>query len=508
MPRPYGDDDDRGGERGIFVILCVCKNESLLYQAYHLLKAFYPAETIDRKVSGGDRSEMADLFVRLPDGYEIRAAVKAGSESSDPVSVLYRQIVSRTGRTLAWGKLTGVRPIKLAMELLEEVEKEKGKMAGDGDAVENAKAEGEAVSAEAARRMEEKYCVSPQKARLAVSVAQRERDLLSRLAPDGVSLYVGIPFCPSICSYCSFGSALADRWIGQMDDYVDALLREQDALVPYVRERRLQTIYVGGGTPTTLSAQQQERLYDGILARFSMDDLLEFTVEAGRPDAIDKEKLSVIRRFPVSRISINPQTMNDWTLAGVGRGHTAADVLRAYELAREIGFTNINMDLIAGLPGEDETDMSRTLDRIGAMDPESVTVHALAIKRAARYGIEGRTADLSKRIGAMVDRAAAFCLDHGYAPYYLYRQKNIAGNFENTGYAKEGADCLYNILIMEERQTILAVGAKATTKVVLPHKVSLPGGRQTHLLRHENVKDIRSYMERVQDMIDKKGELL
>lgn len=257
-----------------------------------------------------------------------------------------------------------------------------------------------------------------------------------------------------------------------------------------------------------LEAGQLDRLLGTIRNCFDLSELKEFTVEAGRPDSITREKLEVIRRYPVTRISVNPQTMQQKTLDLVGRKHTVEDVERIFHMARELGFDNINMDLIAGLPGETRADMQDTLRRIKALAPDSLTVHALAIKRAAKFGQEGRTMDLHSEISGMVEDAAECAEEMGLKPYYLYRQKNIAGNFENVGYAEVDKAGIYNILIMEEKQTILAAGAGASTKLVLPEKIQTAGGKKTNLIRIENVKNIMEYIHRIDEMIERKGEWL
>ena len=281
-----------------------------------------------------------------------------------------------------------------------------------------------------------------------------------------------------------------------------------DPQEPMAGERKPDTVYVGGGTPTTLEAGQLDRLLGTIRNCFDLSELKEFTVEAGRPDSITREKLEVIRRYPVTRISVNPQTMQQKTLDLVGRKHTVEDVERIFCMARELGFDNINMDLIAGLPGETRADMQDTLRRIKALAPDSLTVHALAIKRAAKFGQEGRTMDLHSEISGMVEDAAECAEEMGLKPYYLYRQKNIAGNFENVGYAEVDKAGIYNILIMEEKQTILAAGAGASTKLVLPEKIQTAGGKKTNLIRIENVKNIMEYIHRIDEMIERKGEWL
>ncbi len=247
---------------------------------------------------------------------------------------------------------------------------------------------------------------------------------------------------------------------------------------------------------------------DTIQKSFSFEYLQEFTIEAGRPDSITREKLEVMRRFPVTRISVNPQTMQQKTLDLVGRKHTVQDVKDIFHAARELGFDNINMDLIAGLPGETAEDMRDTLCQIEELSPDSLTVHALAIKRAAKFGQEQRKIDLHSEIEQMVEESARAAERMGLVPYYLYRQKNIAGNFENVGYAKVDKAGIYNILIMEEKQTILAAGAGASTKIVLPEKIRLDNGRETNLIRIENVKNITEYESRIDEMIERKGEWL
>ena len=279
------------------------------------------------------------------------------------------------------------------------------------------------------------------------------------------------------------------------------MIKELKATAKLMQGKPLDTVYIGGGTPTTLEADQLDRLLGTIREDFDLEHVLEFTVEAGRPDSITREKLEVIRKYPVTRISVNPQTMQQKTLDLVGRKHTVEDVEQIFHLARELGFDNINMDLIAGLPGEDAADMQDTLEKIEKLHPDSLTVHALAIKRAAKFGQEGRTMDPGTEITQMVEAAAASAERMGLVPYYLYRQKNIAGNFENVGYAEQDKAGVYNILIMEEKQAILACGAGASTKRVW----NLPDGY--HIERCENVKGIKQYIARIDEMIERKKAL-
>lgn len=462
-----------------------------MYNLYHIVKAFFPNGEIRQNL---DEKQESLVSVKLDEGSCFCVPVSEIADCPNPqdgkkkvTRLVYDWLSGKSGKTLAWGMLTGVRPTKLAMQKLESG----------------------MSRTEVCTFLEEEYGVSRQKAELGIAIAEREKELLGRLDYEqGFSLYVGIPFCPSICSYCSFSSSPLDVWKDRVDAYVTALCREIRALGDLAKGRKLNTIYIGGGTPTTLEADQLQLLLDTIQESFSFGYLQEFTIEAGRPDSITKEKLEVMRRFPVTRISVNPQTMQQKTLNLVGRKHTVQDVKEIFYAARELGFDNINMDLIAGLPGEDAQDMRDTLRQIEELAPDSLTVHALAIKRAAKFGQEQRKIDLHSEIEQMVEESARAAERMGLVPYYLYRQKNIAGNFENVGYAKVDKAGIYNILIMEEKQTILAAGAGASTKIVLPEKIRLDNGRETNLIRIENVKNITEYENRIDEMIERKGEWL
>ena len=457
------------------MIEVICGKEAYIYNAYHMVKAFYPAQEVASRVEGKASNYVT---VKLPDG----------TVAADWIFTLYQALCERTGRELAWGMLMGVRPTKLAMAKLEEGACEDGFVSW----------------------FRESYLVSDEKARLAWKIARREKSLLDRIdREDGYSLYIGIPFCPTVCTYCSFSSGALADWEGKVEGYLDALCRELRAVARMSAKKRLHTVYIGGGTPTTLHAVQMDRLLTCIDENFDRRYVVEYTVEAGRPDSITKEKLEVMRRHNVTRISVNPQSMQKKTLEAIGRKHTVEDVYEAYRLARAVGFDNINMDLIAGLPGEALADMEDTLAQIKALSPDSLTVHSLAIKRAAKMGQEkygGACAD----IGGMIRAAFKAAEEMGMEPYYLYRQKNIAGNFENVGYAKVDKAGIYNILIMEEKQSIIAAGAGASTKIVLKDPVASPSNpnKKTTLMRLENVKAIDAYIARVDEMIERKGEWL
>lgn len=378
---------------------------------------------------------------------------------------------------LPWGDLTGIRPTKIPMKMLEEGKK----------------------NVEIAKYMRETYYTSPEKTALAITIANREKDILKTIDYEhGYSLYIGIPFCPSICLYCSFGSHVLSRWEHMVDPYLDALIKELIFISENMKDYTLDTIYIGGGTPTTLNAAQMERLLTKVTELFPMEQVQEFTVEAGRPDTINEEVLKAIRKFPVTRISINPQTMNQETLDLIGRHHTVEEIEEKFRMARSLGFDNINMDLIVGLPGEDKEKVAHTLEKVEALNPDSLTVHSLALKRATRLNLfKDKYQEISFENSAEIMKMtmdSAHRMEMG--PYYMYRQKNMAGNFENVGYSREGKAGIYNILIMEEKQSILAAGAGASTKFVFEH-----GER---IERVENVKDLKNYVERIDEMIERK----
>ena len=413
---------------------------------------------------------------------------------------VYEWLKQVTGKELSWGIMTGVRPTKPMMNLMEE---------GLSDE-------------EVIKWMQENYRVTDEKVHLGLRVAKKEKELLEQLDyKDGYSLYVGIPFCPSICSYCSFSSYPLVQWKERVDEYLDAVCKELTFIAEKSKHKKLNTIYIGGGTPTTLEPKQLDRLLTHLKMHFSYADLKEITVEAGRPDSITREKLEVLKKHNIGRISINPQTMQQKTLDIIGRGHTVEDIRVVYAMAREIGFDNINMDLIAGLPGETAEDMRDTLMQIQEMEPDSLTVHALAMKRASRLTREQKQAKeeqsrqeeaiIADTLSKMIELAGDYAGRMNLEPYYLYRQKNIAGNFENVGYAKVDKAGIYNILIMEEKQSIVAVGAGASTKIVIPDDkviIDPKTGNPKKIVRSENVKDVEQYINRIDEMIERKGELL
>ena len=356
---------------------------------------------------------------------------------------------------------------------------------------------------EAVHFMKENYYLSDIKAKESVKISRNELNILDEIDyKNGYSLYVGIPFCPSTCLYCSFTSNPLSRFRNKIDSYLDAVCKEIEFCKNAFAHKKISTIYVGGGTPTILEPYQLEKLLGKIEECFDVRKLYEFTVEAGRPDSITREKLAVIKKHGVTRISINPQTMKDETLKIIGRHHTVEQFINAYKMAREEGFDNINMDFILGLPDENADDIRYNMKMVEELKPDSLTIHSLALKRAARLNIfkdkyKDYAFENSEEI-MEITKETAKRLD--LEPYYLYRQKNMTGNLENVGYARKSREGIYNILIMEEKQTILAVGAGASTKMVFPD------GKRIE--RIENVKDVDLYIEKIDEMIERKNRFI
>ncbi len=345
-----------------------------------------------------------------------------------------------------WGSLTGVRPAKFARSFMEQGY----------------------TPAQVAKLMTETYHVSPARRALAIRSAGIAMDLKEKIHPNDISIYIGIPFCPSRCSYCSFVSHSIEKAGKLMAEYLDTLCEEivHTGKILKQAELRIVTIYIGGGTPTTLSAQQMDRLLQTVHQSFDLQALEEFTVEAGRPDTITREKLLVLKKHGVDRISINPQSMNDAVLEGIGRHHNAQDVLDRYQTARKVGFSAINMDTIAGLDGDTPESFAHTIDTLLALHPENITVHTLAAKRGADQHDRTHNAQKQETVRQMLEIASKKLTAAGYAPYYLYRQKFMAGGFENVGWCKMGYECKYNVYMMEELQTIVSLGAGGVTKLL------------------------------------------
>lgn len=473
------------------MIQVLLHDPSFQYDVHSLVKAFYPTEDVSvaqTSEAGFDNyigiSETKDSIrcCLVRDGrtqYETDAAI-SGMDRKDVKSalkrILYHLLEEATGTKLPWGTLTGIRPTKLAMNALLEGRSED----------------------EIAGMLKDFYLVSEEKAHLAYRIAKLEHRLLQPLHPaDGFSLYIGIPFCPTTCMYCSFPSNPIGKYAGMVDTYLSLLEREMEQASQVFAGRILDTVYIGGGTPTTLSPDQMRRLNEALRNHFDFGNVVEYTMEAGRPDSITREKLSAMKEIGITRFSVNPQTMHDETLKIIGRRHTVAQTVEAFRMAREEGCENINMDLILGLPGEDEEMVSQTFEQVRELQPDSLTVHSMAIKRAAAMHdfLEQHPHLTSKNTPEMMEIGMRCAADMQMQPYYLYRQKNMAGNFENVGYAKEGKYGLYNILIMEEVQSVAAIGAGVISKTV--HADGL-------IERCANVKDVGLYFSAFDQVLQKK----
>lgn len=447
-----------------------------------LIKSFYPRTEVMQYQEQAEQTRTAQDIVIEPEVPEKDGRSKKELHEAFKCT-LYTKLSAQLNKTLPWGYLTGVRPSKIAYTLLE-------KGADRGQILE---------------AFTKKHLVSEKKAQLALQVAQTEKSILEKMDyKNGYSLYIGIPFCPTTCLYCSFTSYSLAAYQSKVQPYLEALLKEMKYVSEAMRGRRLDTVYFGGGTPTTLSAGQLDMLLTELERQFDLSACRELTVEAGRPDSITYEKLCVLKAHHVDRISINPQTMNQQTLDLIGRRHTVEQIEEAFALAGKAGLDNINMDMILGLPGENKEMVQHTLEKIKALAPESLTVHSLAIKRAAALNIwREKYLDLQMdNSNEIVSMAADYAHQMGHQPYYMYRQKNMAGNFENVGYSKPGLECIYNILIMEEKQTIIAMGAGASTKIVFQNETE--GGQAGRIERIENVKDVTNYIQRIDEMIERK----
>ena len=378
----------------------------------------------------------------------------------------------------AWGALAGVRPTKITTRHLLEGGTEKS-----ADAL-----------------MKDTYFVTEARRKLAIACSRSTVNAVHLLQPNDISLYVGIPFCPTRCTYCSFVSRTIGRKYELMEPYLEALLKEIAVTGRLLKEsgKTVRTVYIGGGTPTSLSTSQMERLLDAISDSFDLSRCLEFTVEGGRPDTLDAEKLRAIFNHGADRMSINPQTMEDTVLRACGRPHKASDVVRAYQEAVDAGFRAINMDLIAGLPKDSYEGFCRSLDTVAALNPANITVHTLALKKGADLFERRENLPSAEEVTRMVDYANRTLSSLGYKPYYLYRQKYMSGSFENVGWSREGTDCLYNIYMMEEIHTILSLGGGGM------NKVNLPDGK---LQRFHNPKFPEQYIEMIDDVLRQKEEM-
>lgn len=438
------------------------------YEAENLCRVFFPFDRVvtlhdpteaqapqSRTVYTAVENGACVVRIRDEDGETARTAPQGEEGEYSLMALLFGALRDCTGKTPRWGMLTGIHPIKLLRQLTERF-----------------------GAAEAERLFREKYFVSAEKAALAARTLRSQAPVTADVGENDYALYISVPFCPTRCAYCSFVSQSVEKTKKQIPQYHALLLEEIRATADCARQLglRLRAVYVGGGTPTTFSAEQLRSMLETVRASFDLSACTEFTVEAGRPDTIDRDKLTALLESGVTRISINPQTLQDNVLENIGRRHTAQQTVEAFRLAREVGFTNINMDLIVGLPGDTYESFCDTIEQVLALDPENVTVHALALKRSSRITQSGEI-NRAHADAALADRMMAYAekrlTEHGLAPYYLYRQSRMAGNLENTGWAKPGFVCAYNIFTMDETETVLACGAGGVSKLKDPYSEDL-----------------------------------
>lgn len=469
------------------------KNHNFHFELENLTRLFFPNEKIT-VIRDFSKTQPPYIYTEVSDKITISVNIGSFNKSETAVKkltdddnelvsaqLLYKLLCDFTGLTQPWGILTGVRPVKLLRRLAEESSEE-----------------------QAVKKFEKDFFVSNEKTALSRETEHNERKILELSRPESFSLYVGIPFCPSRCSYCSFVMASIERAEKLIEPYTKLLCEEikRTAEIANKLGLRLETVYFGGGTPTTLSAEQLDTVLRTVNKCFDMSTCREFTVEAGRPDTIDSAKLFALKENKVDRISINPQTTNDEVLKTIGRKHTAQQFFDAFELARKCGFDNINTDLIAGLPTDTPESFKNSLDSIVKLNAECITVHTLCMKRASRLTTEGVTLDLQQARDAreMLAHTQNILGQNEYIPYYMYRQSRMVGNLENVGWSKKGFESLYNVYVMDETHTILACGSGGVTK--------LKRNNPDYLERIFNFKYPYEYMDRFDELIQRKSGIM
>lgn len=472
----------------------ICEGHEAAYELTNVMNVFLPyvkEKVVLKTIYDGQEAvaQLTEEASRSPIGEISYSICFTGDEVKDKKAVkealkkaVYDVLAGYTGRTMPWGILTGIRPTKLVHEALKQ---------GWDDSTIDA-------------YLAETYKVSPNKRILMREVAKQELAILEKNKPDEISIYIGIPFCPTRCVYCSFTAYSLEQKQKEVEPYLEALFKEISFVAEAKASIPIRSLYIGGGTPTSLNEDQLERLLSHVKQCFDLSQIEEYTVEAGRPDTISREKLRIMKMHGVGRISINPQSMNQKTLDAIGRKHGVEDIKEVFKAARELGHDNINMDMILGLPDEDIADVAYTLAELRKLNPENITVHTMAIKRASRLkealisGEEDIHLTEGEKIQEMLNLCEKEMMEMGLYPYYMYRQKNMLGNFENVGYAKPGTEGVYNIEIMEEAQSIIALGAGAITKIVYQNGERID--------RIPNVKSLKDYIERIDEMIERKKE--
>lgn len=456
------------------------------YDVYQMFNIYFPLDEIKFLDNDGDYiinildSKIEFLLKTFKKEVLITENIK-----EDIKRLVFSSLKEITGEDYPWGILVGIRPSKIALSYLNE-----------------GKSEEEIVDL-----FKSKHLASEEKAKLCIEVANAEKRFVNK-DEKNIAIYIGMAFCPTRCFYCSFAANPITGNKKLVNPYLEALIYEIREMKKYIDERELniESVYFGGGTPTAVNNEEFENIMKEISFAFSdSNSVLEFTVECGRPDSITKEKLETMKRYKVTRISINPQSMNDDTLKIIGRGHTSKDVIDKFNLARQMGFEDINMDIIIGLPGEGLNEIRRTKEEILRLSPDSLTVHGLSLKRASilyenfvlKKGIQVKK---QEELSAMYEESRILANDLGLEPYYMYRQKNMVGNMENLGYSKLGKECIYNIQMIEDRQTIIALGADAVSKVVFLN--------ENRIERFANIKDVKEYVNRIEEMVEGKKKLL
>lgn len=455
------------------------------YDVYQMFNIYFPLDEIKFLDDGDYIVNILDNKVEFINSDYYKETEISENIKEDIKRLVFSSLKDITKEEYPWGILVGIRPSKIALKYLEE-----------------GKTEEEIIEI-----FKKKHLASEEKAKLCIEIAKTEVSFVNNDSKN-IAIYIGMAFCPTRCFYCSFA---ANPIMGNkklVNPYLEALIYEIREMKKYIDERGLniETVYFGGGTPTAVNNEEFELIMQEAYDAFVKGKgLKEFTVECGRPDSITKEKLATMKKFNVTRISINPQTMNDETLKMIGRGHNSNDVIEKFNLARSMGFNDINMDMIIGLPGEGIKEVLHTKEEILKLHPDSLTVHGLSLKRASilyenfilKKGIQVKK---QAELADMYEESRNLAQKLGLHPYYMYRQKNMVGNMENLGYSRKGAECIYNIQMIEDKQTIIALGADAVSKVVF-----LDEGR---IERFANIKDIREYCNRIEEMVEGKKKLL
>ena len=455
------------------------------YDVYQMFNIYFPLDEIKFLDDGDYIVNILDNKVEFINGDYYKETAISENIKEDIKRLVFSSLKDITEEEYPWGILVGIRPSKIALKYLEE-----------------GKTEEEIIEI-----FKKKHLASEEKAKLCIEIAKTEVSFVNNDSKN-IAIYIGMAFCPTRCFYCSFA---ANPIMGNkklVNPYLEALIYEIREMKKYVDERNLniETVYFGGGTPTAVNNEEFELIMQEAYNAFvEGKGIKEFTVECGRPDSITKEKLETMKKFNVTRISINPQTMNDETLKMIGRGHNSKDVIEKFNLARSMGFNDINMDMIIGLPGEGIKEVLHTKEEILKLNPDSLTVHGLSLKRASilyenfilKKGIQVKK---QAELADMYEESRILAKKLGLHPYYMYRQKNMVGNMENLGYSRKGAECIYNIQMIEDKQTIIALGADAVSKVVF-----LEEGR---IERFANIKDVREYCNRIEEMVEGKKKLL